>query len=159
MQILRDGMTGRPSPSFRYADCFLLLEIMRFFWPTCHRGVKGTSLLIWNMCWCDHNERWQCVQLCVYDCMCVLAVMWVDVCVCVCWSRVASGPWLFDVGIYPAGWVSGELIISVLSSVATHSRSLSWMCVCVVVFVCDASTCSALHITQRERERERDPCV
>ena len=88
------------------------------------------------------------------------------------YSVVASGPWLFDVCISPAvmtvaaaGWVSGELIISVChlwrgwscDTGSSHTASLFWcghwrcMCMCVYTCLCEESTWSALHITEGAR--------
>lgn len=113
MQILSDGMTGRPSQSFRYVYHSLLWRLCDYSGLCATEGQRDNSF---DMRYVLMRRQWVLTVHAVYY-ICVCAHM----CVCRC-GVVASGPWLFDVCINPAamtvaaaaaGWVSGELIISV----------------------------------------------
>lgn len=132
---------------------------MRLFWSMCHRGSTGRFL--WYEI-CVDRTTMSADSACNYVCM--------TVCACICcgyefvclYSVVASGPWLFDVCISPAvmtvaaaGWVSGELIISVChlwwgwSCDTGNNCTAGDVCVCVYTCLCEEFTWRALHITER----------
>lgn len=155
MQILTDGMTGWPSQSFRYVYRSLVRRLCDYSALCATEGQRNNSF---DMRYVFVWRQWLLTEH---------AIM------CVCWicsgcSAVASGPWMFDVCISPAvmnvaaaGWVSGELIISVCHlwwgwSCDTGNNYTAFLVWCgrlkrLRVCLCEDFTWSASHTTETRR--------